>query len=233
MAEHHVVDAGGVRLAYDVWGAADAPPLVLLHALGENAADWAQVAPVLAHGGRPHRVYALDLRGHGRSDWPGTYSLGLMRDDVVAFLDAAGLDRVDLIGHSMGGVVAYLLAQEHPRRVNRLVLEDAPAPLPREKTAPTRPEGELTFDWDMVLAVRGEIDAPPPAWLERLDRITARTLALAGGPTSHVPHTGLVELTRRVPDARLATIPVGHLIHHEAPDAFTAAVSAFLSHQPG
>lgn len=267
----HSVDVGGVRLAYDLWdGPQDAPPLVLLHALGESAADWAAVAPTLAgrhpHGGtasptghadraiqgapadaadaadradgddRPagapivrRRVYALDLRGHGRSDWPGDYSLTLMRDDVLAFLDAVGLDRVDLVGHSMGGVVAYLLAEEARGRVRRLVLEDAPAPLPRARTVPVRPDGELPFDWDMVLAVRAEIDTPPPAWLERLDRITAPTLVLAGGPSSHVPHAGLVEMVRRVPDARLATIAVGHLIHDAAPEAFTDAVARFLA----
>lgn len=89
-----------------------------------------------------------------------------MRADVLRFLDVLGLGTVDLIGHSMGGVVAYLLAQERPERVSRLVLEDVPVPRPREKTTPTRPDGELTFDWDMVVAIRRQIDTPDPAWLE-------------------------------------------------------------------
>ncbi|MFB7739250.1 alpha/beta fold hydrolase [Streptomyces sp. NPDC056112] len=53
-----------------------------------------------------------------------------MRADVLWFLDALGLGHVDLIGHSMGGIVAYLLAQDHPQRVSRLVLEDVPVPVP-------------------------------------------------------------------------------------------------------
>lgn len=155
MADHRSVDVGGGRLAYQVSGPPDAPPLVLLHALGEDAADW----NVVAHGfARSWRVYALDLRGHGRSDWPGDYSLQLMRDDVLGFLDALGLDRVDLIGHSMGGIVAYLFAEEYPQRVDRLVLEDVPVPRPREQSTPTRPDGMLTFDWEMVLAVRRQVD---------------------------------------------------------------------------
>lgn len=225
MTENRTVDVEGVRLAYQVSGPPDAPPLVLLHALGEDASDWSAVAPVLA---RRRRVYALDLRGHGRSEWPGAYSLHLMRDDVLGFLDALALDRVDLVGHSLGGIVAYLLAEDHPQRVHRLVLEDVPAPRPRERTVPTRPEGELTFDWEMVLAVKPQLDTPEAGWLERLDRITAETLVVAGGPDSHVPRDGTAELVRRVPHGRLVTIPAGHLIHRAAPEEFTKTVVEFL-----
>ncbi|MFJ7423802.1 alpha/beta fold hydrolase [Streptomyces uncialis] len=165
------------------------------------------MAPVLA---RSWRVYALDLRGHGRSDWPGGYSLQLMRDDVLGFLDALALGRVDLMGHSMGGVVAHLFAGEHPQRMDRLVLEDVPVPRPRGAFTPVRPDGELTFDWEMVLAVRRQVDTPDPKWLESLSKITAETLAVAGGPESHVPREGIAELARRVPQGRVVTIPAGH-----------------------
>jgi pimeloyl-ACP methyl ester carboxylesterase len=128
-----------------------------------------------------------------------------MQADVLQSLDALGLGSVDLIGHSMGGIVACLLAEDHPQRVSRLVLEDVPIPRPREQTTLTRPEGVLTFDWEMVPAVRRQIDMPDPRWLERLSQITAKTLVLAGG-----------------------TIPVGHLIHQATPEPFIEAVSAFL-----
>ncbi|MFE0477403.1 alpha/beta fold hydrolase [Streptomyces sp. NPDC058947] len=225
MVDQRSVDVGGLRLAYRFSGAPDAPPLVLLHALGEDATDWEGVVPALA---RSRRAYALDLRGHGRSDWPGEYSLELMQADVLRSMDALGLGPVDLIGHSMGGIVAYLLAQDHPQRVSRLILEDVPLPRPREQTTPARPDGALAFDWEMVLAVRRQIDVPDPRWLERLSQITAQTLVLAGGPRSHVPQDGVAELARRIPGGRLVTIPVGHLIHRAAPEAFTGAVSAFL-----
>ncbi|MZD04313.1 alpha/beta fold hydrolase, partial [Streptomyces sp. SID5785] len=128
----HSVRAGPVRLACRVTGPAhapqDGPPLVLLHALGEDSRDWAGVTPALA---ATRRVHALDLRGHGASDRPGSYALEAVRDDVLAYLDAAGLDRIDLVGHSMGGVVACLLAAHRPHRVRRLVLEDVPLLRPR------------------------------------------------------------------------------------------------------
>ncbi|GAA4882864.1 alpha/beta hydrolase [Kitasatospora terrestris] len=219
------IEVNGVRMVYRVAGAPAAPPVVLLHALGESGAHWGTVSARLAGG---FRVYAPDLRGHGGSAWPGAYSLELMRDDVLALLDALGLDRVDLVGHSMGGVVAYLLAQHAPGRVRRLVVEDAPPPRPRTPSVPTRPAGTLPFDWEMVLALRRQIDNPPAAWLDGLARITADTLVVAGGPTSHVPQDGLADLARRIPSARLVTVPAGHLVHATDPQAFLGAVLPFL-----
>jgi pimeloyl-ACP methyl ester carboxylesterase len=222
-------EAGGVRLAYRAWGPPGAPPLVLLHGLGEGAADWDGVAPAIA---RHWRVYAPDLRGHGRSDWPGDYSVELMVADVLGFLDALGLDRVDLIGHSMGGLVACLLAQERPERVRRLILEDVGTLRPRPPALPAaRPDGELACDWAMVAAIRRQIADPDPAWWERLGQVTAETLVIGGGPASHVPQDWVADLARRIPAARLVTIPAGHLVHAADPAAFTQSALAFL--RPG
>ncbi|MER5641632.1 alpha/beta fold hydrolase [Kitasatospora sp. NPDC002227] len=226
MAERWAVElGGGVRLAGLAAGEPGGEPLVLLHGLGEGAAGWVPLLPALARG---RRVYAVDLRGHGASSWPGEYSLELMRDDVLAWLDRAGLARVELVGHSMGGVVAYLLAALHPARISRLVLEDVPVPRPRVAVAPVRPEGDLAFDWEMVLAVRAQLDRPDPAWRELLPLITAPTLVLSGGPASHIPQSWLAELAGRIPGAALRTVPVGHLIHQDAPEEFLATVQEFL-----
>ena len=220
-----MTEAAGTRLVYRVWGSPGAPRLVLLHGLGDGAADWDGVAPAFA--GR-WRVYAPDLRGHGRSGRPGDYSVELMEADVLGFLDALELGRVDLIGHSMGGLVGYLLAGDHPERVRRLILEDVGALRPRERGALERPEGELPFDWAMVLAIRRQIDNPDPAWLGRLGRITAPTLVIGGGPASHVPQDWVADLARQIPGARMETIDAGHLIHGTEPEAFTRAALAFL-----
>jgi len=223
--DDRVIEAGDIRLAYRVWGSPGAPPLVLLHGLGEGAADWAGVAPAFA---RRYRVYAPDLRGHGRSGRPGRYSVELMAADVLGFLDALGLDRVDLIGHSMGGLVGYLLAGDHPERVGRLILEDVAALRPRERGVLERPKGDLPFDWEMVLAIRRQIDHPDPAWLGRLGLITAQTLVIGGGAGSHVPQYWVAELAGQIPGARMETIEAGHLIHRTEPEAFTRAALTLL-----
>jgi 3-oxoadipate enol-lactonase len=101
------VEVGGVELAYAIEGEARLPAVVLLHALGENSGNWTVIAKVLA---ATHRVYALDLRGHGASSRPETYSLELMRSDLLGFLDAVDLGDVSLVGHSLGAAVAYLVA---------------------------------------------------------------------------------------------------------------------------
>jgi 3-oxoadipate enol-lactonase len=226
MAAYQVIGSNGIEMAYRAWGTPAAPPMVLLHALGESAADWEDVAPVFAE---DWRVYAPDMRGHGRSGWPGEYSLELMCADVAGLLDALGLGRVDLIGHSMGGAVGLLLAEQHPQRIARLVLEDVMAPRPREVAVPSKPPGDPPYDWDMVLAVRKQIDTPDPAWLQRLGGITAPTLVIGGGPDSHIPQNRVAELAQRIPASQLVTVPAGHLIHRAEPDLFTDAVLTFLA----
>lgn len=220
------VGAGQVRLAYRVSGPPSArEPLVLLHSLGDESSYWDEVAAQLA---RSRQVYAVDLRGHGRSDWPGTYSLRLMCDDVSGLLDALGLHRVTLIGHSMGGVVSYLLAGQRPERVARLVLEDPAPPWPRPPRAvPGRPDGPLSFDW-AVTALIAEANDPAPAWRDGLTSITAPTLIVAGGPDSHIDQARLAEMATLIPRCDLVTIPAGHYVHTARPAEFVQVVTEFL-----
>lgn len=217
MVEMQQADVGGVRLAYELHGARDAPPLVLLHALGEGRCDWAGVADRLAE---HFRVVAVDLRGHGDSDWPGGYSFQSMADDVLCLLDRLGFAEVTLLGHSMGGSVAYLLAEQSPSRIQRLIVEDAPPPFVRELPVPERPEGKLNFDWAVVPAIVGEVSRGNPRMWDRLSWITASTLIVGGGPESHIPQEKLQEVRDRIPDCSLVTIPAGHLVHASRAEDF-------------
>jgi len=219
------VATGGIHLAYEASGAPDAPPMVLLHGLGERGASWAPVIPRFA--GRFH-VLALDMRGHGGSDWPGTYSLRIMRDDLLGFLDQLGLGTVTLVGHSMGGGVAYLAAMQRPGRVGRLIVEDAAPPFRRDRAIPARPAEPLDFDWAAVPAIVGEVNAGDPAAWEGLATITAPTLLVGGGPASHIPQDMLAQAAARIPRCDLVTIPAGHDVHTARPDEFASAVLGWL-----
>jgi esterase len=113
----------GLRIHYLDWGG-DGPPLVTLHGTLAHAHTWDATAIGLR--GSFH-VYALDLRGHGDSGWATQYTLSELVEDLLAFVDQLGLDRITVMGQSFGGHVAYLFASRHPERVERLlVLEIAP-----------------------------------------------------------------------------------------------------------
>lgn len=226
--QRYAVEVGGVNLSYLVAGEVGAPPMVLLHALGMDAESWQQLLPEFA---ATHRVYALDLRGHGGSDHPGRYSYPLMRDDVIGFLDAIELDTCVLVGHSLGGAVAILVAEEVPHRLTRLIVEDTAPPRPGGPGLPrvTRPEGPLPFDFAVVTAVVDALADPDPAWWDRTDAIDVPTLVIGGGPESRIPQDLLAEMVDRMPDARLVTIPAGHHVHSAKPAEFLAAVRDFLA----
>lgn len=130
--EVHSVQAGGIRLAYRVWGDPSAPPVVLAHGRGGDSRTWTWIAGRLA---ADHRVYALDFRGHGLSDWPGRYSFELFRDDLHAFMEARNLSGATVVGHSLGGAAACLLAEQEPGLIGRLVIEEAPPLIPLDPRA--------------------------------------------------------------------------------------------------
>jgi 3-oxoadipate enol-lactonase len=225
VANADTVQAGAIRLAYTVSGEPDAPPMVLLHALGERGADW---APVTGRFAERFQVFAFDLRGHGDSDWPGEYSFELMRDDVLAALDVLSLARVTLVGHSMGGAVAYLVTMHRPDLVGRLIVEDASPPFPRDRAIPDRPDGPLDFDWPVVPAIVAQVNAGDQAAWDGLTFITAPALLVAGGPASHIDQAKLADAASRIPRCNLVTIPAGHLVHAARPAEFATAVLTWL-----
>jgi pimeloyl-ACP methyl ester carboxylesterase len=110
----------GVDMHYVEQGQAEGPVLVLLHGYTDSFRSFELVLPVLP---RSFHVYALDQRGHGDSSRPEAgYSQSDYAADVVAFLEAKGIERAVLVGHSMGSFIAQQVALEHPGRVEGLVL---------------------------------------------------------------------------------------------------------------
>ncbi|MET7399971.1 alpha/beta hydrolase [Dactylosporangium sp. NPDC005572] len=219
-----------MKLAYDDHGSG--PAVVLLHGGGSGRATWSGFTGSL----RYCRIIVPDLRGHGDSPQAADYPLSGHADDVIELLDHLGLDEVALVGHSLGGYTAALVAQRQPARVTRLVLEDPPAPPGSFSRLRLALSGLAlrgrAFDPRALRAAVTQLRRPQPEWWAGLGRITAPTLLLSGGPQSHISPARLAEVAAALPDCRLVTIPVGHRIHSLAPAEFSAEVLPFLCPDP-
>jgi pimeloyl-ACP methyl ester carboxylesterase len=119
MSQSKFIEAGGLRIHYLEAGAGE--PLVLLHGgLATTEMSWAEAMPGL---GEKFHVYAPDTRGHGRTDNPNrTLSYAAMAGDLLAFIEALGLERPLIFGFSDGGQVALEFALRHPGKARALVL---------------------------------------------------------------------------------------------------------------
>jgi len=118
-----------LRLAAQAWGDAQLPRLLALHGWLDNAASFDRLAPLLCE---HFHIVAIDLPGHGRSGHrpPGTwYHYVDYLGDTLAAADALGWTRFGLLGHSLGGAVASMLAAACPQRIERLFLIEALGPL--------------------------------------------------------------------------------------------------------
>lgn len=183
------VPGGGLTVA--AWG--DGPPVLGLHGVTSSHLAWSLVADRL-----PGRLLiAPDLRGRGASaDLPGPWGMATHADDAVAVLDALGIERAVVAGHSMGGFAAVVLADRHPERVERLLLVDGGLPLPlppgmtsEEALAATiGPAADrLAMTFDSVEAHRGFWRAHP---------------AFAGGLSDYLEAYVDYDLTGRPPSLR-------------------------------
>jgi len=149
MSDHYVT-ANGIRLHY-LDHSGPGPALVLAPGLTANAHSF----DGLIRSGLSDvaRVIALDLRGRGESDAPPSgYAMEDHARDVLGLLDALGLDRIVMGGHSFGGLLTYWLAANHPERVDRCVVLDAPAVVDAavvDQIAPALARlGRVHSDWE-------------------------------------------------------------------------------------
>ena len=143
-----------LQLHYVEWGTPSHPPIVLLHGFQSNAHTWDTFSCAMADA---YHVLALDQRGHGDTAWApdGDYAPEAFIRDIAGFMDALNLGPADVIGHSMGGRHAAMLAADHPDKARKVVIVDTAAELPPnimamlnqtpESEAPTAPQPE-TFD---------------------------------------------------------------------------------------
>jgi len=112
------VQTNGIEIYYELHG--EGTPLVLISGLGYPAWEWHKMVPSLAE---KFQVITFDNRGVGRSDKPaGPYTAQMLAADVAGLLDALGLEKAVIMGHSMGGFIAQAFALEYPGRVSKLIL---------------------------------------------------------------------------------------------------------------
>ncbi|UQN16003.1 alpha/beta fold hydrolase [Gulosibacter sp. ACHW.36C] len=234
----------------------EGPALLLLSGQGSTHRGWLHVVPTLAE---RHRVVLYDHRGVGRSTMGdrGRYTTRSFALDALAVLDAVGVERADVYGHSMGGRVAQWLAIDHPGRVDRLVLAsttggdrlyaerdpaanralasgDAGRMAPFFFTEPFRGSfPDVVDDFfarDSSISVRRahfEASRGHDAW-DDLQRIAAPTLVLHGADDPVTQAASARELAQRIPHAELQLIPGQLHCPHLESAAAQDLVEAFL-----
>lgn len=148
----------GLNLHYLDWGNSNAPTLILIHGMHDHARSWDWVARAMCS---KWHVIAVDLRGHGDSDWSpdGAYHNPYLLHDLVDLIDSLELDSVSIVAHSLGGNPSTRFSALYPQRVDKLVLVDAMGPYPSVINA-----------WNKHGVVNRSRD-----WLEKSQKIANKT----------------------------------------------------------
>ena len=148
----HTLFVGDEEFLVRELGSGEGTPLLLIHGLaGSSLSEWYQVAPMLASG---RRVIMIDHRGHGLSARAEVrYEIEDVADEVAAVLDQLGVGVVDVVGYSMGGVIAQSLVARNPGRVRRLVLMATFATHPARDRLLRRLGTVLTRGWERLSGV--------------------------------------------------------------------------------
>ena len=249
------LDLDGARVWYEAAGTGR--PVLLLHGWGANAAA---MRPILGALRADHAVYALDFPGFGQSPLPpAAWGVGEYAELAIAFLDALGVARTDVIGHSFGGRVAIKLAAKWPDRVERLVLVDS-AGVPHAET-PGRAvlraglrAGRAILSAPGLGAVRGKAETLARGRLGSEDyrsagplretflkvvsedlrpympEIKAPTLLIWGENDLDTPLADAKVMESAIPDSGLVVLRgAGHFSYLDRPADFARIVRHFLS----
>ena len=247
------VDRSGVRVAYDVHNAAGTGTgLLLSHGFGATSGMWRHNVAALS---TDRTVVTWDQRGHGESDAPAdpeAYGHDICLADMVAILDAVGLDRAILVGMSLGGYLSLQFYLAHPERVAALVLVDTGPGFRKDEArqqwneralrqadaiersgelGPSSSERTEARHRDMrgvAQAARRVLTQVDGKVIDALAGIAAPTLIVVGADdTNFLPAADYME--RMIPGARKVVIPdAGHAANLDQPEIFNAAVIDFL-----
>lgn len=228
-------------------GPEDGPAIVLIHGAGGTSAKWGlQVAGLAAAG---CRVFAPDLPGHGGSDGPPAETISACAELLGGWLQALGLDRPGLAGHSMGGAIVQELALQgqsaawlglvatgarlrvHPDTLARLGDRDVPSDYlaaaygVRPDPALLDAEAETWRTTDPAVRIADFEACDAFDAMGRLSAITQPTLVLVGREDRMTPVKFSNYIAQEIPDARLVIIEgAGHYVQLEQPEAVTTAL---------
>lgn len=127
--EETYIKTNGIQLHTVMGGLQSGPPVVLLHGFPEMWRCWIRQLPALVEAGC--RVIIPDQRGYNLSDKPKgvkNYRISTLVDDIIGLIDALEYEKVNLVGHDWGAVVAWMLASKYPQRLHRLSIMNVPHP---------------------------------------------------------------------------------------------------------
>jgi pimeloyl-ACP methyl ester carboxylesterase len=234
----------GLQLYYEIHG--HGKPLVLLHG-GVQTIDLT-FGPLLEPLAAGRQVIAVELQGHGHTaDTGRPMSIEALAGDVVALLDQLGIAEADLLGFSLGGLVACAVAVGAPGRVGRLIVASADPHRPPGRESAPIDEDRLPTQADFLAMRDAYLAVAPdpahfdeaaartsamvhefPGWTDELRSLRAPTL-LIFGDRDFSPLADVVELFELLPDAQLAVLPgTTHVGVTQRPAAMLALITPFL-----
>ena len=132
--EHSTIETNGIKLHVVQAGPQSGVPVVLLHGFPEFWYGWRKQIPALVEAGC--RVIVPDQRGYNLSDKPQgikNYNVYTLVDDIIGLIDALGYEKVNLVGHDWGAIVAWMVANQHPERLHKLSILNVPHPAVMKK----------------------------------------------------------------------------------------------------
>ncbi|HKP52412.1 MAG TPA: alpha/beta fold hydrolase [Chloroflexia bacterium] len=237
------VDVKGVRVRYMEEGREQGgTPLLIVHGYNGSCDYWyPHTVPAL---GLERWVIALDLPGNGLSGKLQRHTLESYAEFIIDLIDALGLEKIDLMGHSMGGMIGIAAATNHPERFRKLVLVDSaglPELVKRPWLAPILMLGDSSlrqvryYPTFIKIGLRARTPREGLRMIrtesvgEMLSRLTVPTLIVWGSNDRVVPLEHGAHMAQHIPGARLAIIRgAGHMPFYEKPRECNRIVLSFL-----
>lgn len=150
----HYLEVNGLRLHYTDWGGSATTPVLMIHGLNVQLHTWDPIADRLRD---EYRVFCLDLRGHGDSDWARDgYAIQSFISDIYEVAKKLDIVPFHYVGHSLGARIGIAYAGEHPETVRRLALSDCGPEAPRAGATQVR---SIVGDTSVVRGFRNEDEA--------------------------------------------------------------------------